>query len=424
MRHRRGHVTVTGSRGHCGTDAWRPVRASAERPVLPGVFKRKEAGYLVRGRARDPLTGKRKETRLILTDTTDPAQAYALLQVELERIRSGATELCVNRPLFCDYAVSLLERKIVTGEIRSAAGRQKWGSILERHLIPAFGQLAFGELGRLHIEAWRTQQGERIRAGRLSPTSGNTQLAVLRVIVNTAVDELELERNPMVGVKPFDTSECETYSEEEPNALTPEEVPVFLEHMRQLFPQFFGVVALGLATGLRPSTLRPLRRKGDTPDVLWEQGVLLVRQPHSVGTHVMKTTKNKRRQRLSLPAELVDILRWHVERLRAGPMRDSDLLFPSRTGGFMSRSALANPFAKVTEVMKLAKHVTPRAMRRTFQDLARAAQVDDVVTRAVSGHVTEAMQLHYSTVNAEEMRQSLARVVSIAGFKQAQGAGR
>jgi hypothetical protein len=38
--------------------------------------------------------------------------------------------------------------------------------------------------------------------------------------------------------------------------------------------------------------------------------------------------------------------------------------------------------------------------------------------------VTEAMQLHYSAVNAEEMRSSLARVVSLAGFKQAQGAGR
>lgn len=58
-------------------------------------------------------------------------------------------------------------------------------------------------------------------------------------------------------------------------------------------------------------------------------------------------------------------------------------------------------------------------MRRTFQDLARAAHVTDVVTRAVSGHVTEAMQRHYSTVNAEEMRQSLARVVSLARFQEA-----
>src|SRR5262245_32825278 len=30
--------------------------------------------------------------------------------------------------------------------------------------------------------------------------------------------------------------------------------------------------------------------------------------------------------------------------------------------------------------------VTPRAMRRTFQDLARAAEVQDIVTRSISGH--------------------------------------
>ena len=49
----------------------------------------------------------------------------------------------------------------------------------------------------------------------------------------------------------------------------------------------------------------------------------------------------------------------------------------------MSPSALDKPFAKVAAVMKLKKHITPKAMRRTFQDLARAAQVNDVVTRAV-----------------------------------------
>ena len=33
----------------------------------------------------------------------------------------------------------------------------------------------------------------------------------------------------------------------------------------------------------------------------------------------------------------------------------------------------------------LTKHVSPKAMRRTFQDLARAAEVKDIVTRAISG---------------------------------------
>ena len=59
-------------------------------------------------------------------------------------------------------------------------------------------------------------------------------------------------------------------------------------------------------------------------------------------------------------------------------------------------------------------------MRRTFQDLARAAQVHDVVTRAISGHSTETMQRHYSTVNGDEMRAGLAKVIDIAtGRKRA-----
>jgi hypothetical protein len=52
-------------------------------------------------------------------------------------------------------------------------------------------------------------------------------------------------------------------------------------------------------------------------------------------------------------------------------------------------------------------------------ELARAAKVADAVTRAVSGHSMEAMQRQYSTVNGEQMRRGLARVVSLAGFMQA-----
>jgi len=62
-------------------------------------------------------------------------------------------------------------------------------------------------------------------------------------------------------------------------------------------------------------------------------------------------------------------------------------------------------------------------MRRTFQDLARAAEVKDVVTRAISGHATEQMHHHYSTVNALEVKSSIAKVVSLAGFREAMAGG-
>jgi hypothetical protein len=137
----------------------------------------------------------------------------------------------------------------------------------------------------------------------------------------------------------------------------------------------------------------------------------------------METTKTKRRQKIELAQELVDILRWHIDRLPEGPQRDSELLFPSITGGFHARSVLDKPFREVAKAAGIKKHITPKAMRRTFQDLARAAKVKDIVTRAISGHATEAMQWHYSTVNAEEMRTSIAKVVSIAGFREALAAG-
>jgi len=100
-------------------------------------------------------------------------------------------------------------------------------------------------------------------------------------------------------------------------------------------------------------------------------------------------------------------------------MRESELLFPSETGGYRAASCLDRPFEEVATKLKLKKRVTPRAMRRTFQDLARAAEVRDIVTRSSSGHSTEAMQRYYSTVSGKEQKEGLAKVVELAKFRQA-----
>jgi integrase len=65
---------------------------------------------------------------------------------------------------------------------------------------------------------------------------------------------------------------------------------------------------------------------------------------------------------------------------------------------------------------KIKKLITPKAMRRTAQDLSRLAGVNDLVTRAVSGHSDIAMQELYSTVRGEEMRKSLTAVVQLVGL--------
>jgi hypothetical protein len=54
-------------------------------------------------------------------------------------------------------------------------------------------------------------------------------------------------------------------------------------------------------------------------------------------------------------------------------------------------------------------------MRRTFQDLGRAANVHDFVAKAISGHATTSMQERYS-VSGEEVRTGLAKVIALAGL--------
>src|ERR1700756_5124200 len=85
----------------------------------------------------------------------------------------------------------------------------------------------------------------------------------------------------------------------------------------------------------------------------------------------------------------------------------------TRARKFRSPSVLNKPLANVAAELGLGKQVTQRALRRTFNDLARAAQVSDLVTRSISGHLPERMQHHYSTVNAAEQRDALAKVIRL-----------
>ncbi len=319
---------------------------------------------------------------------------------------------------FSEYAASLFERKVVKGEIESAQTRENWELMLRLHLFPVFGEMYVDSISRSDVEDWLKVEATKVRAEEYSPVTVNNWLRLFRVIMTEAVDELDLEKNPIIKVKGLDTSTHTTYTEEEPNALSPEEVHPFLLAMRDRHPQHFAMVALGFATGWRPSMMRPLRRRGPSPDLQWDRSVVLARRSHTRGDEVMEATKNSTRFRLTLPPELMAVLRWHTDRLPPGPMRDSDLLFPAETGRFRSPTVLDKPFKDVCKHLKLGKNVTAKAMRRTFQDLARLAQVDGLVQRTICGHLTEEMTERYSSVAQGEVQAALGKVVSLAGYRE------
>ncbi len=385
----------------------------------PSVFQRREGGYVVRGRAKD-LSGKQKVIFKVLEKET-LLQAVQYLESEKQKIRDGIVAREVTT-LFSEFCASVFDAKVKRGDIVSADGISKWKHILT-HLINGtkvgdihvlgFGKLLLADLRPAHVEHWKDGLAQFLETKEYAPTTFNTWLRVLRVISKAAAKELD-GKDFMFGVEDFSTREHVTYSEEKPNSLKPEDAATFLSEMRRLYPQHYAMVFLGFATGLRPSSLRPLRRNGPEADVLWDESRLRVRRSQTRGERVMQSTKTGKRYSVHLPEGVMDVLRWHVEtQLSTDEMKASELLFPATNGKFRAPSVLNKPFKEVADRIGLAYPLSQRGMRRTFQDLARAAEVEDVVTRSISGHSTAQMQTLYSSVSANEQREGLSRVFRV-----------
>lgn len=393
---------------------WKLVRNSwvSTGPVLPGVWQRKEGGHVVRGKAQCPRTGKQKDIWRVLPDAT-AEEALLWLREEQKRIRTGASSAPLSRTPFATYATSLLKRKVARGEIVSAAGIQKWEMVLKRLFASKLAEVYVEEMRASDIEAWKDEVAEKIHAGDQSPGTANTSLSVLKVIMAQAKIDRNLTENVALGIKAFPRGEHRTYTREQPNSLTPSELGEFLACMFALYPQHFAMTYMGFALGLRPSSLRPLRQRGLEADVKWDDGLVLIRRSH---THkrVMDRTKTDRDQEIAVPPLLLEVLRWHVEtQLTTPEQRTSALLFAREDGGIRDDKVLRDPFMAVEKALGLHKHITPRAMRRSFQDLARTAEVRDIVTRSISGHATEQMQRRYSTVTDQEQAASLTRILQM-----------
>jgi integrase len=343
----------------------------------------------------------------------------------------------------CEFAAQLVEAKIRAGDFASQATRDQWADVLENRLYKApFAAFFCDQVRASDVLAWKETISIGTGKGRYSPHTANIWIKILRVVCKAYVQRYELERNPMLAVPLFETKRWRgRITREQPNSLTPQELPTFLRLFRELEPEHFAMAALGFALGARPSSLRPLRRTGPEKDYDAETGELILRRSHTRGSAVMATTKNAEDVIVTLPGELREILAWHesiflVPCVVKGTMRPnltaskraaSDLLFPSRKGGFQSSSCLQKPFEAVSEAMKTAtngkftKRVTPKGMRRTSKDLLRAAGVRDIVAMAINSHLDEGMHRHYSTVSQREMNEAVAAVIDLAGYREAMG---
>lgn len=380
----------------------------AAEPALRGVWRRKAGGYRVRRRVRDPRTGGLREINRALPQA--PTARAALMQLDKlcsDVINEVATS---SRIKFHEAVAETVERRCLSPLLTRPASRRVWTRVGES-LIEQFGALYFDMVTLRDLQSYRDGLARRIAAGDFSADTANSYLRVLRAVTRETAELFELP-DPGRGLKLFPTKGSRRYTAEEPNSVPVDRLHEFLMAIRESNPQVCTLATLGFATGLRPSSIRPLRKSGPCPDYLPTERMLLIRRSHTVPDGISDRTKTGVDITLWLPQSLCDVLDEHISSLR-GHQAAGDLLFSKPDGSVVCREQLVRAFRRAAKEIGIKHKVTPRAMRRTFQDLARLNRTDPFTVRAISGHSSEQMRMLYSTPNSKEVSKTIDRVLQV-----------
>ncbi len=181
--------------------------------------------------------------------------------------------------------------------------------------------------------------------------------------------------------------------------------------MRTHYPQHHALVATLAYTGLRFCHASALRWE----DWDEESGVLRVVRKHFRGEIGPVSRKKQAPKEYPVEPELTEILREHRQRMLREQAKglEGGWMFPSTEGTLRTPNSLDRAWARCLKHATITKRFTVHGLRYTFTDLVRRANVDAVVRRALTGHVTEEMQRHYSTVGLDEKRAAIAGVLRL-----------
>jgi len=255
----------------------------------------------------------------------------------------------------------------------------------------------------------RNDEGELVKEKRpYARNSIKVWFRTFRTMTRDAMDALNLQRDPTLRVAlpedPLDDGRA-------PNALSAEQLVAFLTAMRTHYPQHHAMVVLLSYTGLRWCHASALRWE----DYDEKAGIIRIERKQVRGEVGPVSRKKRAPKEYPVEPELAEILKWHRQRLlkEQAPGLAAGWMFTSSAGTLRTPNSLDRAWVRCLKEAKIVHRFTVHGLRYTFTDLVRRANVDAVVRRALTGHVTEEMQRRYSTVGLDEKRAAIAGVIRL-----------
>jgi integrase len=293
----------------------------------------------------------------------------------------------------------LIGRRKRNGDPLAERTRQDYGVILDNHLRPAFGDRTIRSITRLDVRQWYATLLPD------APTLRAHTYALLRTILNTAVDDEILNSNPcqIKGAGSTKRKRAITVLKEDEYTVLVKAMP---ERLRAM-------VVLATWTALRFGELAELRRADVDIDDDETHGVLRVRRG-------VTTTKGRRNigkpksdagvRDVTIPPHVVPVVAQHL-REHVGAHTTS-LLFPAPRGSGLNNLSPTTLYASYHPARDAVGRPDLRFhdLRHTGAVLAArsGATMADLMARL--GHSTPGAAMRYQHTSLERDRELAARM--------------
>jgi len=278
-----------------------------------------------------------------------------------------------------------------------------------------FGQTKIKDITRAHIVKWKFEMDT---VKKLSPRTTNGHLMFLRNILNTAVDDEIIDKNPGHRIKLSRISEKAT--EKHHRALTKEEERAFFEEAEGTF--YYELLALMHKTGLRIGEAGALLWS----DIDYEKGVIHVTktliQTENGSTEVgdPKTGAGKRDIPLDIDDSLISILESQRRKQKIVSIdQNQNFVFMSVRDTRICNSRvnaaiklICNSLEKRTGIR--IEHFTAHALRDTFATRKIEAGMNPKMLMYLMGHSSFRMTMDlYAQALPDAVKEECNRIKKV-----------
>ena len=326
--------------------------------------------YLVR--YRDPSGQTRNRTFKRKRDADKFANT-----IEADLVRGEWIDPAAGQITLATYSRQWLARR---GDLRPRTA-ELYDSLLRRHLLPDLGDLQLARITTARVRSWRDK---KLGAGQVGPVTVAKAYRLLRAVLNTAVEDGLLSRNPCVlkgaGVE---------RSPERPVA-TPSQVWALAEAIE---PRFRAVVLVAAFCGLRFGEIAGLARRHVN---VFRRELIIERQLVELGAGVEfgppKTDAGVRT--IAMPPQLVTEMEKHLSRFACTGA--DDLMFTGAKGAPLTRGNWHPKWDQArAAVTDLPEGFRFHDLRHTSITIAAASGASTKELMARMGHASPDAALRY-----------------------------